>query len=728
MPRRNGSETSGSVAFHTNPLRLFAALRRVSPAVLLAIVIGAGAVALNVLLARQLVEIEQDAHSIAESWIERSATLANFEDGVREFRRHEALFALSPDGPEHRSHTVMLDSLRASNDRTLAALIRLDGGAADSTGTESLRREWSRYRTLHFADRALPSGNDSPSLKRFRDREPLFQQMIAQARGAQVAMRAGARGVAMRSERTTQASQGLLIARTLMVLAVIVLVELLRRSWKERSEAEQRWRDVADQSVGVVWEVGPNGRIRFCSRSGFEVLGREANVVDGRHALRFIHANDRRCILSKLKAAAPTNAPIRDLEVRVVRSDGTLRWLAVSAQPLRTRDGRHDGFRGLAVDITRRTQAEQALAQSRRIEAVGTLAGGVAHDLNNVLAAVTGYAQLAQAELPATHPAQQDMAAITAAAERGAGLVRRVLQFARQRPTQRQPVEIAELVHEVTQLLRPQLPPTVRIRLDLPDAESLVLADPTELHQVVVNIAANAINAMRDSGTTLGFTVAATEHDVVLTIVDDGAGMSADVLDRAIEPFYTTRDVGEGTGMGLAVAHGVVTSLGGTLHIASTLGKGTTVTVTLPRAVSRTQPATEPAQSAPNERVSLRVIVVDDDPQVRNAIVRVLERAGHAVDAFAAAPAALDAVRVAPSRADVVLTDLTMPGMNGLEFTALLQAIHGAPPVVMSSGYLDLVTSEQARALGIVTLLDKPVDSGTLLKALHDAARVVRVA
>lgn len=694
---------------------------------LLALAIGAGAVTLNILLARQLVEIETDAREIVETWIARSATLATVEDGVREFRRHEALFAISPPGPDHQSHVGILDSLRHRNDSALTVLANSDRRASDSSGTVALREGWWQYRELHVRDRGLPSGEDSPTLMHFRAREPQFQRMISQARLAQQSMRAGAEGIAMRSQRSMRASQGLLVARLLLVMAAIGLAELLRRSWKERAEAEQRWRDVADQSVGIVWEVGPTGRVRFCSRSGSELLGLDPAQVTDRHVLRFLHPADRRAALRMERDAAPSHGALRDLEVRVLRHDGAVRWIAISAQPLRSRDGLHDGYRGLAVDITRRAQAEQALAQGRRLEAVGTLAGGVAHDLNNVLAAVSGYAQLAQAELPAQHPAQSDLTAITAAADRGALLVRRVLQFARQRPTQKRPVEIAELVHEVTQLLRPQLPPHVRITLDLPDGESLVLADPTELHQVIVNIASNAIHAMHSLGSTLTFTVTSSKTDVILTVTDDGEGMPSDVLERAIDPFFTTRDVGSGTGLGLAVAHGVVTSLGGTLRLESSVGAGTRVRVILPRTYAVAKAVVIPQPNGHTDSSGLRVIVVDDDPQVRNSVSRLLERSGHAVEAFAAAPAALAMLRSNPSRADVVLTDLTMPMMNGLEFAALLAHIDGAPPVVMCSGYLDLATTAQARAVGIATLLDKPVDANALLRALYETAAAVRV-
>jgi two-component system, cell cycle sensor histidine kinase and response regulator CckA len=706
-----------------------ASSRRFNPAAALALAIGVGAIVLNVALARQLVRIGNDARALAETWISRSSTLASFEDGLREFRQREARLALSSIGVEREQYASTLDSIVEQNDSALATLRALDAGAADSSDTEMLRTRWSSYHALFTAAKALPGGEGSAALQAFRDREPRYQMATTSARRAQETMRAGADRVAIRSRRSTRFSAALLGASILLTLAAIAMAEVVRRSLRDREAAERRWQDLADQSVGVVWELGPTGRIRYCSKSGAELLGEDADHVTGRHVMRYILRTDRRAAFSRASdiAELARAETLRELEVRVVRADGGIRWLAVSAQPLQRADGTFDGFRGLAVDITRRAQAEKALAQGRRIEAVGTLAGGVAHDLNNVLTAVTGYAQLAQAELAAGHPAHQDLAAITSAADRGAALVRRVLQFARQRPTERKLVDVADLVHEVVQLLRPQLPPHVRVAMELPESETLVLADPTELHQVIVNIAANALHAMRTEGSTLALTVISGSESVELVVTDDGVGMSPDVLEHAIEPFFSTRDVGEGTGMGLSVAHGVLTAMNGSLSIDSTEGRGTTVRVTLPRAEFPADVGTPTAASNDVNTNSLRVLMVDDDPQVRAIVARVLELASHRVEVFAAARTALDALRLDPHRADVVLTDLTMPVMNGLEFSAALQTLSGSPPIVMCSGYLDRATSDRARTLGVVALLDKPVNSTALLAALQHAASAPRV-
>ena len=690
--------------------------RRASTPIVLALAIALGALALNLILARQLVQIGRDARALAETWISRSATLAVFETALRDYRQLEAQQALRTASGRPDD----LDALGTRADSLLTHLAALEATAGDTGTIAPIRERWASYASLERASRALPGGEASAAMRAFRAREPVFRTLVGDTRRAQAVVLKGADQIAARNTRSTRVSTGLLAASLLLTVAGIALAELARRSRTERAAAVQRWEDVADQSIGIVWELDRRGRFRFCSRAGFELLGEPSERVIGRHALRFLVAGDRRLALAASVRNGAIAQQVRDLEVRVLRADGSPRWIAVSGQRLSDSSGAFAGFRGLAVDITRRAQAEEALSQRRRLEAVGTLAGGVAHDLNNVLTSVNGYAQLMQTELPKTHRSQDDLAAIVEAAGRGASLVRRVLQFARHNPAPHEPVELAEVVHEVVRLLRPQRPPHVKVTVTLPDTACHVMADATELHQVVLNIAVNALRAMQRTGSRMSITLATDARDVVLTVTDDGEGMRPEVLERALEPFFTTRAVGEGTGMGLSMAHGVVTSCGGSLTLSSEVAVGTTVRVRLPRLLAE-RPARHPAPDDETQPASLRVLLVDDDPQVRNSVSRLLEQWGNRVESFATARSALEALDRDPQRADVILTDLTMPIMNGLEFAAAVTRLPSPPPIVMSSGYLDAASSAEAQRIGIVRLLEKPVQSPALRQALQAA-------
>jgi len=464
--------------------------------------------------------------------------------------------------------------------------------------------------------------------------------------------------------------------------------------------------------------------MRFCSDSGFDLLALSRDAVIGKRAMSLVWPDDRVLCLAAMRRAMETGKPLGDLEIRVRAADGSVHWLAISGEVLtrRSENGPPQlaGGRGLAVDVTRRHLAEQALAQNRRLESLGTLAGGVAHDLNNVFAAVTSYAQLAHQQADGQEMLQEDLEAIESAAQRGTSLVRRVLQFARRQTREPRVVSLVETVREVVQLLRPQTPPHVHIVVELPRGESDVLADPTELHQLVVNIASNGLHAMTGQGSELLVRVARGESTIILTITDNGVGMPPEVLERAVEPFFTTRPVGEGTGMGLSVVHGIVESLGGTLVMRSRAHEGTTVSVTLPRAPVDS-PRTADRVSATGLRAAgVRVLLVDDDELVRDAVGRILRHGGCEVEAHPSGASALEVLRTDPARYDVVVTDFTMPGMSGLELAEHIQTLPHAPPIILASGFLDQNTTSRAHALGISHVLDKPVPRQLLINAIGD--------
>ena len=727
------------------PPPFVARLRRARPALGLALGVGLASVLLTAAVARQLVGIGEDASALAERWIARAATLADVEATLRTFRQGEARHALAPASPVRDSLATVLDATIATGDRLVAALADgVDGEGTDRAAVDTLRARWSGYVRQHRLDRSLAGGEGGPALDAFRQREARYTALSAATRTIGDGLRSGAGRIATRSRRTTLVSAALLAGSVVLTLAALALAETVRRAAQARSEAERRWRELTEQDLGLVWEVDATGRLRFVSAAALDLLGCPAHDVLGRRLLALVPPDDRRTVVAQVRRARETGAPLRDLELRLVRGDGTVAWLAAAGRVLDEAPDRAAGLRGLAVDITRRTQAEAALEQGRRLEAIGTLAGGVAHDLNNVFAAIAGHAQLARLADEVDPQLRDDLGAIDQAATRGATLVRRILQFARRQPTERVPVVVQAIVDEVIALLRPQLPPTIAIVRTADGAAAEVLADPAELHQVIVNLASNAVHAMRRHGGTLRIAVDADDTSVRVAVDDDGDGMSPAVLARALEPFFTTRPVGEGTGMGLAVAHGVVHGLGGTLTLASQPGVGTQVRITVPRhlapaAVCDTLAADTPAPDAapgaaaahgvaPRVTPSVvlrdrrRVLLVDDDPLVLRTVARALTRAGHAVECHGAATTALAALRGVPARADVIVTDLTMPGQTGLDLVRALRAAGIGTPVILCSGYLDAPTATDARGLGVTQLLDKPVATAVLLEAIARSA------
>ncbi|HEY0929599.1 MAG TPA: ATP-binding protein [Gemmatimonas sp.] len=694
-----------------------------SPGFIAAVSIGVLAITLNVIVARQLVRIGNDAQSLADSWISRTASLGALQDGLRDFRQQEARLALS-GGPSWSG--VHVDSLEMLRERCETALVRvtaLSASPSDAEQSGSLQRLWNMYRRQHYASRSLTTGEGSAAMAAFRGRESTYVALTNLTRVTRDAMTVSADRLTARSRRSTNTSAVLLVGSILLTILAVVVAAALRRSTAARETAERRLRGVTDQSLGIVWEVDAQGRMRYCSQSGFDLLELPHESVIGRRALSLVLAEDRAMAIAAARRAATSGQALGDLELRVRAADGAIHWLAISGEVLSRGDGDAavmGGGRGLAVDVTRRHLAEQALAQNRRLESLGTLAGGVAHDLNNVFAAVSSYAQLARQQADGKETLQEDLTAIETAAQRGASLVRRVLQFARRQTREPRVVSVVDTVREVVQLLRPQTPPHVHIVVELPRGETDVLADPTELHQLVVNIASNGLHAMATQGSELRVRVARVEADITLTIVDNGVGMAPEVLERSIEPFFTTRPVGEGTGMGLSVVHGIVETLGGKLAMTSRAGEGTTVTVTLPRAPIASPRLNDGVGVAGGRGRGVRVLLVDDDEHVRDAVSRILRHSSCEVEAHPSAASALEVLRTDPARYDVVITDFTMPGMSGLELAEAVQTLPHAPPIVLVSGYLDDATTARAHALGIAHVLDKPVPRQLLMDAIAD--------
>ena len=343
------------------------------------------------------------------------------------------------------------------------------------------------------------------------------------------------------------------------------------------------------------------------------------------------------------------------------------------------------------AETTRRT-LEAELFHAQKMEAIGTLAGGIAHDFNNILAAIVGNAEMAQMELPAAHPARRDMSEVLRAARRARELVLQILTFSRKQQPQRRPVRTAEVIDDVSCLLRATIPSTIEIVKDIGDPTLHVFGEPTQLHQVLMNLCTNAAHAIGDQHGTIELRQAFVEiggeslhgdlvpgRYVCLTVKDTGHGMDRATLARVFEPFFTTKTAGVGTGLGLAVVHGIVKSHDGTVLVESAPDRGTTFQLYFP--LLACDAASDAAETMDVPRGDgERVLFVDDEPTLTDVAQRMLERLGYRVVALASSTEALAAFRADPSAFDVVISDLTMPGLTGMQLAAELRRLRSGLP------------------------------------------------
>jgi PAS domain S-box-containing protein len=419
--------------------------------------------------------------------------------------------------------------------------------------------------------------------------------------------------------------------------------------------------------------------------------------------------------------------------------DGRLILQDATISPIRDASGRITGYASVRRDVTRKVELEAHAAQAQRLEAIGTLAGGIAHDLNNTLGAVIGYTEMAldkcaaDPALPGGGELRDDLQAIMQGSRRASDLIRQILAFSRQEKREVGPVQVGPIVHDALAFLRAAIPAAIEIDEHI-DSSSSVLADPSEIHQVMVNLCTNASAAMSERGGTLEVRLADEELDaghsaqrlglapgrfLRLTVSDDGCGMTPEVLARVFEPFFTTRANGLGTGLGLAIVHGIVKRAGGAINVASEVGKGTTLEIYLPVAAARTA-ETGPTPDRPGAGTE-RILFVDDEVMLGRLAVQALGRSGYQVTTFATGMEALAAFEADPGGVDLVVTDMTMPGMTGDELTRRLRRIRPDLPIVLCTGFSERIDAKAAKAMGIDEFVMKPVLMSELAKVIRGA-------
>jgi PAS domain S-box-containing protein len=411
------------------------------------------------------------------------------------------------------------------------------------------------------------------------------------------------------------------------------------------------------------------------------------------------------------------------LEYRIVRaSDGAERWVSVHGRYVFDEDGKPARRLGIVTDITDSRRLEQRVRQAQKLDALGTLAGGIAHDFNNILSILRGNLLLIEADLEPGHPIAPAISEMSRACSRARDLVRQILTFGRQQEQDRKILGLTDVIDEALKLLRSTVPATIDIRSRFAPDLPTVLADPSQIHQIVMNLAINASQAIgRDAGVItveldevhIDATLAQHSPDlhegpyVRLRFADSGVGMTQEVLERIFEPFFTTKPQGSGTGLGLAVVRGIIKAHDGAITVYSKPGKGTQFHLYFPVVQGTAAEAPRPAPK-PIEGKGQRVLYLDDEHSLVLLARRLLERLGYSVAGFSDANEALAAFEAAPDQFDLVLSDLSMPGINGLEVARRVLAIRPDIPVLLASGYVRNEDAEAARAMGVREVIWKP--------------------
>ncbi|MEW5774632.1 MAG: ATP-binding protein [Thermodesulfobacteriota bacterium] len=482
--------------------------------------------------------------------------------------------------------------------------------------------------------------------------------------------------------------------------------------------AKTEWERTFDAVGEPIAIVGLDGRLRRLNMSLASRLGAHPKAVVGRPCAEVFGPE----LGLRLRGLAAE--PGRAAELHLPALGGDFLVMAAPFAP----EGASEGYVLTAHDVTRRKALEAQLRQSQKMEAVGALAGGIAHDFNNILGVIMGYTEMNLDEAPAGSSLERRSQEVLLAGRRARDLIAQILAFSRREEAERKPLRLAPVVKEAARMLRASLPSSVRMELALAAESDTVLANLTQVHQVLMNLCTNAAQAMGAEGGRLRIGLAEVEPPaeaaaggswLALTVQDEGPGVPEGIRERIFDPFFTTKRPGEGTGMGLAMAHGIVEAHGGEIRVDSPPEGGARFTVLLPLAG---EPAAEacPAE-APAVPGKGRVLVVDDEPALARALAEMLEGLGYSARAEISSEAALAAFAADPGAFDLLLTDLVMPGLSGLRLAAEVRRKRPGLPIVLCSGRADTLTEADLAGLGLGAVVQKPVLKRELAAAMAAA-------
>jgi PAS domain S-box-containing protein len=488
-------------------------------------------------------------------------------------------------------------------------------------------------------------------------------------------------------------------------------------------ESENKFRSITASAKDAIIMMDSDGKVSYWNEAAERMFGYSSGEILGKDLHKVLAPSD---MYSAYKVAFPQFRESglgkligKTLELTGLNKDRKEFPIELSISVLEL-NGNWNAI-GIIRDISKRKRLEDQLRQTHKMEAIGTLAGGIAHDFNNILAAVIGYTDLLQMKLPNDSEEFDYAYQIHKAGNRAKDLIQQILTFSRQAEQERKPVEVSSIVEEATKLIRSSLPTTIEIRQTVQN-NTLVLGDPIQLHQILMNLCTNAGHAMQAKGGLLEITLKRIEIQegvvrdqiklapgayVRLTVSDTGNGIPSEILDRIYDPFFTTKERGEGTGMGLSVVHGIVESYKGAIYVDSEEGKGSTFYIYLPAIERRAEPDKRQAEVLP--KGNERILFVDDEPVIVEMGKLQLETLGYQVSSRTSSLEALELFKNKPKNFDLVITDMTMPNMTGEELAKEIKHINPDIPIFLCTGFSTKISLESSQPSVIDLFLMKPI-------------------
>jgi PAS domain S-box-containing protein len=511
----------------------------------------------------------------------------------------------------------------------------------------------------------------------------------------------------------------------------------------ERRQAEEerlRLATAVEHAAEGIVIVETGGTVRYVNPAFESVSGYAREDIDGQNFRVLDHTGYKEDFYQTIWQNLSSGQVWSGHIVNKKKSGKTCE-LKMTISPIRNHSDEIISFVAMIRDVTLEVRMEKQILQSQKMEAIGTLAGGIAHDFNNILSAIMGYTELSLNELHQESTIRSRMEKVMKACHRAADLVKQILAFSRRSEKEMKPVNMVSIVNETVRLLRASLPATIEIRRKFNSRSGMILGDPTQIHQVLMNLCTNAAHAMEVRGGILGISLTDAKNDssgrfryknlapgpyVKLTVTDTGHGMDRALIERIFEPFFTTKCSGKGTGMGLAVTHGIVEAHKGMITVYSEPGKGTTFHVLFPELTASVSVSANAEPAVEEDTVPTgtgRILFVDDEESLTESGCELLESLGYSVTATMNSVEALDLFIADPDAFDLVITDQTMPRMTGLELSEELLAVRPDIPIILCSGFSEAITPEKLRKIGIRRMISKPFVKQEMAQCIRSILR-----
>ena len=527
------------------------------------------------------------------------------------------------------------------------------------------------------------------------------------------------------------------------ILGYIFAYAVIKLHFSEEAlkQSEEKYRTILENIEDGYFEVDIAGNFTFFNDSMCRLIGYSHSAMSGMNNREYMDAKNAKKVFETCNRVYETGKPAKGFDWEIIKVDGTRRQVNMSVSLITDENGNRIGFRGIARDITGRKQAEKEkqrledqLQQAQKMEAVGTLAGGIAHDFNNILSVIIGYTELILMNGNVDSEVKQNLKEIFNASKHARDMVKQILAFSRQSKNERKPIQARHIVKEAIKMLRASLPTTIDIQQKLEKNTGVIEADPTQFHQVLMNLCTNAAHAMHEKDGVLeislsnidwGQNAAARPPELQpgpylkLSVSDTGDGIHPEARDQIFEPYFTTKEKSEGTGLGLAVVKGIIRSHNGAVTVESEVGQGSTFHLYLP--IIQGNVKTDEVASTPLPMGKERILLVDDEQPLVEIGKQMLERLGYTVAARTSSDEALELFKAQPDRFDLVITDIVMPNMTGETLAEKLMDIRADIPVILCTGYSEKFTRKHASAMGVRSFLMKPL-------LMQDLANTVRQA